>query len=195
MWHSPAHPFVTAVLLYVCYPLFTLSHDLHSFQVKMFVDDLEENIQNERTECSLCSKNHILQQYKICKTSMSLTGYGGGGGEGQISMRIIQYWTRLQIHCGISVLGVFQDPTGKRPEEPGLNSADTVLRRWLAWTSSPVCMNLQFMCSLPFQRSPVLSGWRVNECQKYSFTAGKRKSDGSTLDAFFSSKIILLCSH
>lgn len=46
MGHGPAHPFVTAVLLYVCYPLLTLSHDLHSFQVEVFVDDLQENIPN-----------------------------------------------------------------------------------------------------------------------------------------------------
>lgn len=49
MGHSSAYPFVTAVLLYVCYPLLTLSHDLHSFQVKMFVDDLQENIWDEKT--------------------------------------------------------------------------------------------------------------------------------------------------
>lgn len=49
MGHGPAYPLVTAVLLYVCYPLLTLSHDLHSFQVKMFVDDLQEKIQDERT--------------------------------------------------------------------------------------------------------------------------------------------------
>lgn len=49
MGHGPAYPFVTAVLLDVCYPLLTLSHDLHSLQVKMFVDDLQENIPNERT--------------------------------------------------------------------------------------------------------------------------------------------------
>lgn len=60
MGHSPAYPFVAAVLLYVCYPLLTLRHDLHSFQVKMFVDDLQENIPNERTACSLFPKNHIL---------------------------------------------------------------------------------------------------------------------------------------
>lgn len=76
MGHSPAYSFVTAVLLYVCYPLFTLSHDLHSFQVKMFVDDLQENIPNKE-QCSLFSKNHILQQYRICKTPMSLSGYKG----------------------------------------------------------------------------------------------------------------------
>lgn len=51
MGHSPAYPFVAAVLLYVRYPLLTLSHDLHSFQVKMFVDDLQGNILNERTVC------------------------------------------------------------------------------------------------------------------------------------------------
>lgn len=60
MGHGPAYPFVTAVLLYVRYPLLTLSHDLHSFQVEMFVDDLQENIPNEGTECSVFSKNHIL---------------------------------------------------------------------------------------------------------------------------------------
>lgn len=42
MRHSPANPFVTAILLYVCYPLFTLSHDLYSLQVEMFVDNLWE---------------------------------------------------------------------------------------------------------------------------------------------------------
>lgn len=46
MGHGPAYSFVTAVLLYVCYPLLTLSHDLHSFQVEVFVDDLQENITN-----------------------------------------------------------------------------------------------------------------------------------------------------
>lgn len=46
MGHGPAYPFITAVLLYVCYPLLTLSHDLHSFQVEVFVDDLQENIPN-----------------------------------------------------------------------------------------------------------------------------------------------------
>lgn len=46
MGHGPAYPFVTTVLLYVCYPLLTLSHDLHSFQVEVFVDDLQENIPN-----------------------------------------------------------------------------------------------------------------------------------------------------
>lgn len=44
MGHSPAYPFVTAVLLNVRYPFLTLSHDLHSFQVEVFVDDLQENI-------------------------------------------------------------------------------------------------------------------------------------------------------
>lgn len=46
MGHGPAYPFVTAVLLYVCNPLLTLSHDLHSFQVEVLVDDLQENIPN-----------------------------------------------------------------------------------------------------------------------------------------------------
>lgn len=58
MGHGPAYPLVTAVLLYVCYPLLTLSHDLHSFQVEMFVDDLQEV--SGWKNIALLSKNHIL---------------------------------------------------------------------------------------------------------------------------------------
>lgn len=48
---------------------------------------------------------------------------------------------------GISVLRGFQNPTGKSPEEPVLNSADAVLESLLVWISLPVCRNPLFAIS------------------------------------------------
>ena len=47
--HGPANPLVTAVLLDVSNPLLTLGHDLHSFQVKVFMYNLK-NKPRQRTK-------------------------------------------------------------------------------------------------------------------------------------------------
>lgn len=41
--HGAAHPFVAAVLLDVGDPLLTLTHDLRSLQVEVFVDHLQSH--------------------------------------------------------------------------------------------------------------------------------------------------------
>lgn len=48
--HGAAHPLVAAVLLDVCDPLLTLTHDLRPLQVKVLVDHLagQEEVENRQ---------------------------------------------------------------------------------------------------------------------------------------------------
>lgn len=89
----------------------------------------------------------------------------------------------------------FPRPNWKKPWETWSEFSWSRFQEEVTRTSLPVCTNLWFMCSLPFQRSLVVAGWRVNERQKYSITPGKRKSDSRTLDMFSSSKMIWLCRN